>query len=50
MIEQTNNYKECVMKRAWKDFKVKKQHKGFEDHTFASSLYWAHRHISALKK
>lgn len=44
------NYKKRVMQRAWQDYKVKKAHKGYENWTFADSLYCAHRHISELKR
>lgn len=43
-----SDYKQSVMKRAWHDYKVKKSHKGYEDWTFANSLYWAHKSISSL--
>jgi len=45
-----SNYKKSVMQQAWKDYKIKKAHKGYEEWTFAKSLHWAHRHISALKR
>jgi len=37
------------MQRAWYDFKIKKQHKGYEGWTFSNSLYYAHKYINALK-
>ena len=50
VISRFSNYKKSVMERAWQDFKVKKRHKGYDDWTFTNSLYWAHKHISALKR
>ena len=38
-----NSRRIIVMKRAWYDFKIKKQHKGYEEWTFAESLHYAHR-------
>ena len=38
------------MQRAWRDYKIKKAHKSYEEWTFAESLYWAHRTIKALRK
>lgn len=49
-VSRFSNYKKNVMERAWQDFKTKKRHKGYEEWTFANSLYWAHRYISALKR
>tara|TARA_R110002049_G_scaffold51216_1_gene145016 strand:+ start:298 stop:516 length:219 start_codon:yes stop_codon:yes gene_type:complete len=49
-ISRFSNYKKSVMQQAWRDYKIKKSHKGYEEWTFANSLHWAHRHISALKR
>ena len=50
VISRFGNYNKSVMQRAWKDYKIKKAHKGYEEWTFAESLYWAHRTIKALRK
>tara|TARA_R100000541_G_scaffold167_3_gene632 strand:+ start:1906 stop:2082 length:177 start_codon:yes stop_codon:yes gene_type:complete len=39
-----------VMYRAWHDYKIKKAHKGYEQWSFAMSLYYAHRTIKSLNK
>lgn len=44
------DYNKSVMQRAWKDYKIKKAHKGYEKWAFAESLYWAHRAIKAINK
>ena len=43
-------YNKSVMERAWKDYKLKKAHKGYKEWTFAESLHYAHRTIKALRK
>ena len=50
VISRFGNYNKRVMQRAWEDYKTKKAHKGYEEWTFAESLYWAHRTIKALRK
>jgi hypothetical protein len=50
VISRFDNYNKSVMQRAWKDYKIKKVHKGYEDWTFAESLHHAHRTIKALRK
>ena len=50
VISRFGNYNKSVMQRAWKNYKIKKAHKGYEEWTFAESLYWAHRTIKALRK
>ena len=44
-----SDYKKSVMKRAWDDYKFKKAHRGYEEWTFAKSLYWAHRTVKGLR-
>jgi len=41
-------YKQRVLQSAWRDFKIKKKHTGYENWTFAESLFWAHKHVKAL--
>jgi hypothetical protein len=42
--EFTGKYnKGIVFYNAWRDFKIKKRHKCYENNTFAESLYWAHK-------
>jgi len=36
------------MKQAWRDYKIKKAHVGFENWKFSDSLYWSHRHTKQL--
>ena len=50
MFEMDNNYNKRVMQRAWRGYKVKKAHKGYEKWTFADSLHYAHKTIQALSK
>lgn len=40
-------YKQRVFLRAWRDYKIKKNH-GYGDWSFAQSLYWSHRLIKTL--
>lgn len=35
--------KQKVFENAWRDFKIKKKHKGYENWTFGQSLYYAHK-------
>ena len=50
VISRFSNYRKSVMKEAWNNYKVKKRHIGYENWTFADSLFWAHKYISALKR
>ena len=43
-------YQKSVMQRAWRDYNIKKSHKGYEKWNFAQSLYYAHKTIKAIKK
>ena len=50
VISRFSDYKKRVMKRAWIDYNIKKKHIGYEEWSFAKSLYCSHRYISTLKK
>jgi hypothetical protein len=43
-------YNKKVMEYAWRDYKIKKKHKGYETWAFSNSLYWAHKYTKALYK
>ena len=43
-------YRKEVMEWAWRDYKIKKKHRGYEDWKFSQSLYWAHKYMTALGK
>jgi hypothetical protein len=50
IIDGFRNYNKRVMQRAWRDYKIKKNTKCYEEWTFSESLYWAHKTIKALCK
>jgi hypothetical protein len=43
-------YNRNVMQHAWRDYKIKKKHKGYETWTFKQSLYWAHKFVKKLNE
>jgi hypothetical protein len=48
MRDKIENYQKSVMQRAWKDYKFKKSHKGYEEWKFSQSLYHTHKIIKAI--